>query len=92
MGFHDVNAALAHTTVAMENAAVVPKQKGAAIEEISSLLKVAFAERNQTLKGELQADILTLMEDILTKSHTYTDIMTQDLRAKTSKQVYGFLS
>jgi hypothetical protein len=40
------------------------------------------AEGNQQLKQELQADMQTMREDILDESHTYTDIMTHDLRAK----------
>jgi hypothetical protein len=76
MGFNDVNATLAHTVKAMENATAVPKCKGVAKEEISSLLKDAIVEGNQTLKRELKADMLTMSEDILAESHTYTDIMT----------------
>jgi hypothetical protein len=82
MGFNDVNTALAHTVEAMENATAAPKRKGVAKEEISSLLKDAITEGNQTLKRELKADMLTMREDILAKSHIYTDIMTQDLQTK----------
>jgi hypothetical protein len=42
----------------------------------------AIAEWNQTLKQELRADMQSLREDVLAEAHTYTDIMTQDLRAK----------
>jgi small-conductance mechanosensitive channel len=64
----------------------VPKKNGMPKEEITSLVKDAIIERNQTLKKEFKADMQTLREDILVESHTYTDIMTQDLRLKIDGQ------
>jgi hypothetical protein len=64
----------------------VPKKNGMPKEEITSLVKDAIIERNQTLKKEFKADMQTLREDILVESHTYTDIMTQDLRSKIDGQ------
>jgi hypothetical protein len=49
-GFQDVNTALASTVEAIENATAAPKRKAGTKEEISSLLKEAIAEGNQTLK------------------------------------------
>jgi hypothetical protein len=40
----------------------------------------------QTFKQELKADMQTMREGILAKSHTYIDIMTQDLRSKIEGQ------
>jgi hypothetical protein len=56
-------------------------------EELTSLVKDAIAEGNQNLKREIKADVQTLREDILVESHTYTDIMTQDLRTKIDGQL-----
>jgi hypothetical protein len=50
------------------------------------LVKEAIIEGNQTLKRELRADMATLKDDILAKSHLYTNIMTQDLRTKIDGQ------
>jgi hypothetical protein len=75
-GFKDLNTALAGTVEALENATTAPKQRPAAKGEISTLVKEAIAAGTQTLKLELKADMQTLREDILTESHTYTNIMT----------------
>jgi transcription initiation factor IIE alpha subunit len=56
-------------------------------KELISLVKDAIAEGNQNLKREIKADMQTLREDILAESHTYTDIMTQDLRTKIDGQL-----
>jgi hypothetical protein len=76
MGFCDVNTALASTVEALENATAAPKRNGMPKEEITALLKDAIAEGNQTLKREFTVDMLSMREDILVESHTYTDIMT----------------
>jgi hypothetical protein len=86
LGFHDLNAALANTVVSIENATAAPKRSGVPKEEITSLVKDAIAEGNQILKKEIKVDMQTLREDILAESHTYTDIMTQDLRSKIEGQ------
>ena len=71
----------------MENAtAAAPRRNGVPKEELTSLVKDAIAEGNQNLKRELKANMRTLKEDILTEAHTYTDIMTQDMRAKIDSQ------
>jgi Zn-dependent M16 (insulinase) family peptidase len=70
----------------MENATAAPKRSGVSKEELTSLVKDAIAEGNQNLKREIKADMQTLREDILAESHTYTDIMTQDLRTKIDGQ------
>jgi hypothetical protein len=75
-GFLDVNTALASTVEAIENATTTPKRKTGTKEEISTLLKEAIAEGNQTLKQDLRADMQSLREDVLTEAHTYTNIMT----------------
>jgi hypothetical protein len=85
-GFKDLNTALAGTVEALENATTTPKQRPAAKGEILTLVKEAIAAGTQTLKLELKADMHTLREDILAESHTYTDIMTQDLRSKIEEQ------
>jgi hypothetical protein len=54
-GFQDINTALAGTVEAIENVTVAPKQRAGTKEEISSLLKEAIAEGNQTLNQELHA-------------------------------------
>jgi hypothetical protein len=87
LGFQDLNTALANTVVAMENATTAPKRSSVPKEELTSLVKDAIAEGNQNLKREIKADMQTLREDILAKSHTYTDIMTQDMRAKIDGQL-----
>jgi hypothetical protein len=87
LGFHDLNTTLANTVVAMENATAVPKWNGMPKKELISLVKDAIAEGNQNLKREIKADMQTLREDILAESHTYTDIMTQDLRTKIDGQL-----
>jgi DNA anti-recombination protein RmuC len=71
---------------AIENATAAPKRRAGTKEEISSLLKEAIAEGNQALKQELRADMQNLREDVRAEAHTYTDIMTQDLRAKIDGQ------
>jgi hypothetical protein len=86
LGFHDMNAALANSVVAMENTIAAPKKSGVPKEELTSLVKDAIAESNQNLKREIKAYMQTLKEDILAESHTYTDIMTQDMRAKIDGQ------
>jgi hypothetical protein len=86
LGFHDLNDVLANTVVAMENATAAPKRSGMPKEELTSLVKDAIGEGNQNLKREIKADMQTLKDDILAESHTYTDIMTQDLRAKINGQ------
>jgi hypothetical protein len=85
-GFKDLNTALAGTVEALENATTAPKQRPTAKGEISTLVKEAIAAGTQTLKLELKADMQTLREDILAESHTYIDIMTQDLRSKIEGQ------
>jgi hypothetical protein len=70
----------------MENATASPKRSGVPKEELTSLVKDAIAESNQNLKREIKANMQTLREDILAESHTYTDIMTQDLRLKIDGQ------
>jgi hypothetical protein len=55
-GFQDINTALAGTVEAIENVTVAPKQRAGTKEEISSLLKEAIAEGNQTLNQELHAE------------------------------------
>jgi hypothetical protein len=87
LGFQDLNTALVNTVVAMENATAAPKRSGVPKEELTSLVKDAIVEGNQNLKREIKADIQTLREDILAESHTYTDIMTQDLRTKIDGQL-----
>jgi hypothetical protein len=84
--FHDVNTALECTVKALENAITVPKKSGVAKDNITKLLKDAITKGNQSLKRELTEDMKTLREDILTEAHTYTDIMTQDLRTKIDGQ------
>jgi hypothetical protein len=86
LGFQDLNAALANTIAAMENATLAPKRSGVPKEEITALVKDAIAEGNQNLKREIKANIQTLKEDILAESHTYTDIMTHDMRARIDGQ------
>jgi hypothetical protein len=49
-GFQDVNTALVSIVEAIKNATAAPKRRIGAKEEISSLLKEAIAEDNQTLK------------------------------------------
>jgi hypothetical protein len=49
-------------------------------------VKEAITAGAHTLKLELKADMQNLREDILAESHTYTDIMTQDLRSKIDGQ------
>jgi hypothetical protein len=80
MGFCDVNTTLASTVEALGNATTTPKCNGVPKEEINALLKDAIAEGNQALKRELTVDMQSMREDILAESHTYTNIMTQDLR------------
>jgi hypothetical protein len=84
-GFNDMNTALASTVEALENATPTPKRAGTK-EDITTMLKDAIAEGNQTLKRELKVDMKNLKEDILTEAHTYIDIMTQDLRSKIDGQ------
>jgi hypothetical protein len=84
--FKDLNIALAITVKALENTTTAPKQQPAAKGEISTLVKEAIAVGTQTLKLELKADMQILREDILAESHTYTDIMWQDLRSKIDGQ------
>jgi hypothetical protein len=86
MGFCDVNTALASTVEALENATATSKRNGVPKDEINALLKDAIAEGNQALKHELTMDMQIMREDILAESHTYTDIMTQDLRSKIDGQ------
>jgi hypothetical protein len=86
-GFHDVNTALASIVEAIENATAAPKRRAGTKEEISSLVKEAIAEGSQTLKQELRADMQSLHEEVLAETHTYTDIMTQDLRIKIDGQL-----
>ena len=86
LGFQDVNTALANTVTALENATAPPKRSDIAKDEITALVKEVIIEGNQTLKRELQADMATMKGDILAESHMYTDIMTQDLRAKLDGQ------
>jgi hypothetical protein len=86
LGFQDMNTALASTVEAIENTTAPSKQKGIAKAEISTLMKEAIVEGNQQLKQELQADMQTMREDILTESYTYTNIMTEDLRTKIDGQ------
>jgi hypothetical protein len=85
-GFRDVNTALVSTVEALENATTAPKQKTGTKDEMSSMLKEAIAEGNLALKQELRADMKNLREDVLAEAHTYTDIMTQDLRSKIDGQ------
>ena len=82
MGFQDINAALANTVVAIENAIAPPKRSKVAKDEITALMKEAISEANQILKRKLIADMVTSKDDILVESHLYIDIMTQDLRTK----------
>ena len=87
LGFSDLNAALANAVLAMENATTAaPRRTGVPKEELTSLVKDAIAKGNQNLKRELKADMKTLKEDILAEAHTYTDIMTRDMRAKIDSQ------
>jgi hypothetical protein len=86
LGFQDVNAALANTVVALENAIAPPKRSEVSKDEITALMKEAISKGNQTLKHELRADMATLKDDILAELHLYTDIMTQDLRTKIDGQ------
>jgi Glu-tRNA(Gln) amidotransferase subunit E-like FAD-binding protein len=86
-GFHDVLTALANTVEAIENATAVPKRRVGSSEEISTLVKEAIAEGSQSLKQELRADMKCLREEVLAEVHTYTDIMTQDLRIKIDGQL-----
>jgi hypothetical protein len=86
MGFCDVNTALASIVEALENATSTPKRNRVPKDKINTLLKDAIAEGNQALKHELTMDMQIMREDILAESHTYTDIMTQDLRSKIDGQ------
>ena len=87
-GFHDLNTALANTVEALENAtATTSKQRPTTKGEISTMVQDAIAAGAQTLKQEIKADMQTMKEDILAESHTYTDIMTQDLRSKIEGQL-----
>jgi hypothetical protein len=86
MGFCDVNTALASIVEALENATSTPKRNRVPKDKINTLLKDAIAEGNQALKHELTVDMQSMREDILAKSHIYTDIMTQDLRSKIDGQ------
>jgi hypothetical protein len=49
-------------------------------------LREAIAEGNQSLKRERTKDMNILREDILSEAHTYTIIITQDVRAKIDGQ------
>ena len=81
-GFHDLNTTLASRVEALENAITAAlRQRTATKGEISTLVKDAIAAGAQTLKQEFKADMQTMREDILAESHTYTDIVTQDLRS-----------
>jgi hypothetical protein len=64
-GFLDVKTALASTVEAIENVVAAPKRRTGTKEEISTLLKEAIAEGNQTLKQELRADMQSLHEDVI---------------------------
>jgi hypothetical protein len=86
LGFCDVNTALASTVEALEFATAATRKSGVPKDEISALLKDAIAEGNQTLKQELKVDMQNMRENILAESHTYTDIMTQDLRSRIEGQ------
>ena len=87
-GFHDLNTTLANTVEAMENATTTtPKQKTTTKGEISTMVKDAIAAGAQTFKHEIKADMQVMKEDILAESHTYTDIMTQDLRSRIEGQL-----
>jgi hypothetical protein len=77
-----MNMALASTFKALENPMPASKRTGPAKEDITT----PIAEGNQTLKRELTVDMKNLKEDILAEAHTYTDIMTQDLRSKIDGQ------
>ena len=66
LGFSDLNAALANTVVALENApAAAPRRNGVSKEELTSLVKEAIVEGNHNLKREFKANMKTLKEDIL---------------------------
>ena len=55
--FHDINTTLASPIEALENATAAPKKKRVAKVDITSLLKEAIGEGNQSLKRELKVDI-----------------------------------
>jgi hypothetical protein len=86
LGFHDVNTALACIVEVLENVTTASKKPRVAKDDLTKLLKDAITEGNQSLKRELTEDMKILREDILTEAHTYTDIMTQDLRTKIDGQ------
>jgi hypothetical protein len=71
----------------MENATAAPKHSNVPKEEFTSLVKDAIVKGTQNLKREIKTDMQNLREDILAESHTYTDIMTQDLRTKIDGQL-----
>ena len=70
----------------MENATLAPRRSGAPKEELTTLVKDAIAEERQNLKREIKTDMQIMREDILTEAHTYTNIMTHDMRAKIDGQ------
>jgi hypothetical protein len=86
LGFYDVNITLANTVEGLENATTTTRKNGVPKDEITALLKDVIAEGNQTLKQELKVDMQNMREVILVESHTYTDIMTQDLKSKIDGQ------
>ena len=54
--------------------------------EVAASVREAIVAGSQTLKLELKADMQSMCKEILAESHTYTDIMTQDLRGRIEGQ------
>jgi hypothetical protein len=90
-GFTDVNTAIVNTMTAISNQPAANNSQNVTMAQVVYLLD----KRTETVKKELKQNIQSLKNDVVAEAHTYTDLVTKDLRDKLDakfEEMMGFLS
>jgi hypothetical protein len=90
-GFTDVNTAIVNAMTAISNQPAASNSQNVTMAQVVHLLD----ERTEIVKKELKQNIQSLKNDVVAEAHTYTDLVTEDLRDKLDakfEEMMGFLS
>jgi hypothetical protein len=90
-GFIDVNTAIVNAMTAISNQPTTSSSQGVTMAQVVNLLD----ERTEIVRKELKQNLQTIKDDAITEAHTYTDLVTVELREQLDvkfEEMMGFLS
>jgi hypothetical protein len=90
-GFTDVNTAIVNAMTAIFNQPTTSSSQGVTMTQVVNLLD----ERIEIVRKELKQNLQTIKDDAITEAHTYTDLVTVELREQLDvkfEEMMGFIS